>query len=130
MCAEPVALGVGVSTFAVQSAAEREITYGAALADALGHAWPALLVVVLLGAALAIFVYRRQTALDQGAALGWAIFVFFFGVAGFAGYWWHRRWPIQLACPKCGKLVPRDRDACLACREAFPAPVALSTEIR
>ena len=126
----PILMIGGIAAFGKEAGGSHGIPFNDAAAAEFAKAWPTLLVVCVGSLALAIVVHRRQTSLDQGAALGWAIFVFLFGVAGVAGYWWHRRWPICAACPKCGKVVPRDRDACLACREEFPAPAALSTEIR
>lgn len=92
-------------------------------------AWPALVAVALVSAALAGFCYRRQRRYAQPWTAGWMIFVFLCGVPGFLGYLLHRRWPVLHACPACGAIVPRDRDDCARCQAEFPAPAPNGTEV-
>ncbi len=92
--------------------------------------WPTLLTSILLGAALAVWVRRRQRQLGLDYADLWAGFVLILGPAGLFAYLVHRSWPVLEACPACGVNVPRDRETCLHCGAEFPGPAALSTEIR
>ncbi len=101
----------------------------AALRWSLSAAWPALVAVSLLGAALAWLCYRRQKRFAQPWTRVWVVFVFLAGLPGLVGYLCHRRWPVLEACPACGRSVPRDRDACAACGAAFPPPPRTGIEV-
>ena len=99
---------------------------------ALAECWPALLAVSLLSLILAGWCYRREVRF-AGSALEravWPAFVFFFGLPGWIGYRYARRWPALARCPSCGKRTPRDREACACCRSDFPRPTPRGTEIR
>jgi hypothetical protein len=92
-------------------------------------AWPALLAVVVAGAAMAWFCFRRQRRYAQPWTAAWVIFVFLGGIPGLIGYLLHRRWPVLETCPACGVAAPRDREHCARCRTEFPVPAAKGTEI-
>jgi hypothetical protein len=107
-----------------------EPSIGGSLAKRFAALWPTLLVVILLGAALAVLALRRQERFGLGSGVGWAIFVFLFGPAGLLGYLWQRHWAVRGICPSCGAIVPLDREKCLRCGNEFPRPARLGTEIR
>jgi hypothetical protein len=121
--------GIGIKAYSDVVDTGEASSLGEALSTEFAAAWPMLVVLVLINLGLAAWVYRRHQSLGQSSPFGWAIFVFLFGVAGLAGYWWHRRWPVRDACPSCRTVVPRDRETCLHCRREFPRPAPLSTEI-
>lgn len=104
-------------------------SYSSALVPALVNTWPALLAVNLLGASLAWACYRRQHRYGQRWTWLWVGFVFLFGLPGWVGYRFHRRWPPLQPCPSCGKDAPRDREECCRCGEDFPSPALKGTEI-
>jgi len=119
---------VGILTVARQLAdAEEAPDFASALAPATSEIWPVLLAVNLLGAAAAVWCYRRER--QFGTARVWVVFVYLFGVPGIAGYLLHRRWPVRRPCPKCQQSVPRDREFCFSCNEPFPAPARKGTEV-
>jgi hypothetical protein len=100
-----------------------------ALADIIGYIWPAYLSSGILGL-VSLALYRRHAARSGNApSIAWILFVFLFGIPGFLGYLWHRRWPVRLACPACGTDAPRDRDSCAPCGKPFPAPAPNGLEI-
>jgi hypothetical protein len=82
-----------------------------------------------VSALVAIYFYRRHKLKAGRGALAWAIFIFIWGLPGIVGYLMHRNWPTTEVCQKCGKTSPRDRDACLHCTTAFPAPAMKGIEI-
>jgi hypothetical protein len=90
---------------------------------------PPLAALCLLSLALAIWTFRRQSGFSRHGAVAWAMFVFIWGVPGIVAYLLHRHWPASETCEKCGKLSPRDRDACLHCGTAFPPPAMKEIEI-
>jgi hypothetical protein len=92
--------------------------------------WPTLFVVVFLSVFLAAAAWRGQRRYGLGQQAVWAVFVLLFGVPGWLGYLWHRRWPPLEACPKCGAMAPRDRETCFRCGTPFPPPTRESFEIR
>jgi hypothetical protein len=59
----------------------------------------------------------------------WPLFVLAFGLPGWVGYRFGRRWPVLESCPKCGVDVPRDREDCTDCEVAFPGPALKGTEV-
>jgi hypothetical protein len=91
--------------------------------------WLPLLMLSVISLALAIYVYRRQRAIESTGALTWATFVFLLGPLGLAGYLLHRRWPAVASCEHCGKPVPRNRSTCLSCAEAFSPPPLKGIEV-
>jgi hypothetical protein len=93
--------------------------------------WPAIAAVHLLSLVLSIVCYRHEAQLATSLAqrIAWAVFVLVFGLPGLVGYWTHRNWPLRAACPRCGKIVPRDREICVACRQEFPLPEPRGIEI-
>jgi predicted amidophosphoribosyltransferase len=59
----------------------------------------------------------------------WVTFVLLLGLPGFLAYLIeHRRAKLE-TCSECGKVVPRDREACAACDAEFAAPARVGTEI-
>ena len=103
----------------------------AAIETDLKQSWPWILAVLALSIALAAIAWRQADAfgLSTRERIVWAGFVLLLGVPAFAGFWLHRRWPVRERCPHCQARSPRDRDACAACGEAFPAPVLRGNEI-
>ena len=127
----PVALA---ALFATELAAGfrgpgEEMSASEAVAAAFSVGWPALAAVVVLSAGLTILVWRRQRRYATAGTLLWMGFVLLGGVPGLLAYRFHRRWPVLEACPACGELVPRDRDACAECGAEFPAPAPKGTEV-
>ena len=92
--------------------------------------WPTLLVVAVASAVLAAAAVRRQRRFGLGYGYLLAAFVFVCGVPGWLAYRWHRAWPPLEACPHCGAMAPRDREACFRCGTPFPPPKRESFEIR
>ncbi|MGD9128654.1 MAG: hypothetical protein PVH19_14855, partial [Planctomycetia bacterium] len=103
--------------------------YWAALGRAFGIFWPAIVLPGIVSSLLAFVCYRRQKKYGLGWTWFWVGVVWFFGLPAFLGYLAHRSWPARLPCPNCGELAPRDRDACYACHEKFPAPAPTGTEV-
>jgi len=106
-------------------------TFQAALAASVRSLMPALIEVNALAAILAWMCYRRQKryAVSPRQAVVWTIFVFLFGLPGFVGYLYHRRWPVLESCPACDRTVPHDRQACSSCSSDFPEPATIGTEV-
>jgi hypothetical protein len=88
-----------------------------------------MLAACCVSALVAIYFYRRHKLKAGRGALAWAIFIFIWGLPGIVGYLMHRNWPTTEICQKCGKPSPRDRNACLHCTTAFPAPAMKGIEI-
>ena len=65
--------------------------------------------VALAGAVLATICYRRQTRyqVPVGQRILWSLFVFLFGIPGWIGYRYCRRWPVLEPCPACHRPSPR-----------------------
>lgn len=103
--------------------------YGSAVGQMLGHIWPALLSVGLIGVLAAVAAYRRQQRYGLPHAVGWAVFAFLFGAPGWIAYRWRRTWPVLDDCPACGHLVPHDRDRCTDCLTPFPPPARKGIEV-
>ncbi len=126
----PIEIGLVIATDAAQRVESGESSsYAAGLRWSFSLAWPVLLAVSILGAALAWLCYRRQLRFAQPWTAAWVAFVFVCGLPGLVGYLFHRRWPVLEACPSCGRTVPRDRDACSACGAEFPAPALKGIEV-
>ncbi len=104
-------------------------TMATALAKSIARDWPALLLVLAMSAALAVWTFRRQSRYAVTGAEAWAVFVLVTGVPGAVGYWLHRCWPVSEVCRACGFRSPRDRDGCLACAAEFPVPELCGIEI-
>jgi hypothetical protein len=85
----------------------------------------------LLAAGLAWLCYRRQVRYraTRSERVLWPLFVLAFGLPGWVGYRFGRRWPVLESCPKCGVDVPRDREDCTDCEVAFPGPALKGTEV-
>jgi hypothetical protein len=104
-------------------------TFTEAVAHNLEPTWPALIAVIAVGVALAAWTYRLQRKYHRPATGIWCMFVFLWGAFGFLAYWFEHRRPKLEPCRECGQIVPRDRDACAACKTPFPAPTLVGTEI-
>ena len=103
--------------------------YSAGLRKVTVESWPGLIIPTLLAlasAGLALRLHRHYHRQQLGL---WWLFVFLLGPAGLLAYWLeHHRPPLE-ECPACGRTVPRDRDDCAACAEAFAPPALVGTEI-
>jgi hypothetical protein len=73
--------------------------------------------------------WAGRYGLPLGQKKVWATFAYLFGLPGLFGFLVHRKWPLREACPHCGREVPVDQDACVACGEAFPGPEAKGIEV-
>jgi hypothetical protein len=103
--------------------------YPSALAYATNVAWAPMLAVLLINTALAFLTLRQQRKYRRPGSMVWAVFVFLFGVAGYAAYF-IEHWRAKLEeCPECGTVVPRDREECAACNAEFAPPARIGTEI-
>jgi hypothetical protein len=127
----PVLLGLIVVVFLPMAAVTQgtAATYSEALGTSLwefGWFAPPL---ALLAFALAAWCYRRHRRYGQSGGVVWFVFVLLLGLPGLAGYLLHRRWPVRLPCPSCGRQVPRDRTACSECGAEFPRPAANGSEV-
>jgi len=130
--AAPLPLGNWLTIGALAASVRRtseEQNYAASLADTIAQTWPALLAVLGIGVVSAIAAYRRQRAYGLGNAWAWAVFAFILGVPGYIAYRFHRTWPVLAACPSCGELSPRNREACTECGAAFPPPALKGLEV-
>ena len=85
----------------------------------------------LISAALAALCFRRQRRYGVPLAerIGWPLFVFLFGLPGWIGYRYCRRWPVLEECEACHVPAPRNTEACPACQRGFPLPAATGSEI-
>jgi hypothetical protein len=104
-------------------------SYVDALAQGLSFAGLPFVIVILTGALLAWLTLRLQRKYRRSASGVWATFIFLCGLPGFLAYLIEHRRPKLEACPQCGEIVPRDRDACAACNAEFPPPAPVGTEI-
>jgi hypothetical protein len=108
---------------------DHAVSYFVALGRALNLAWPRLLVASVAGILFAVFCYRWQRQYGLPWTWVWTLFVLLFGLPAFFGYLAYRAWPARLPCPHCGRRVPRDRPACCACGQNFPAPPPKGIEV-
>jgi hypothetical protein len=105
------------------------VGYASAFAEIFGEFWPLYLSGGILGLVSVVLYRRHAVRTGNSPSITWMTFVFLFGIPGFLGYLWHRRWPVRLACPACRSDAPRDRDNCARCGTLFPAPAANGLEI-
>jgi hypothetical protein len=108
-----------------------ETTIFIALGRTLRQFWPAAVLAHFLAACLAVLCYRRQVryGLGRGERIAWPLFVLILGLPGWIGYRFGRKWPVLESCHDCGVAVPRDRESCVRCANAFPSPALLGTEV-
>jgi hypothetical protein len=118
---------IGTPSSAVNRGAQPD--FPTAFAHELPDAWPALLLIYVVSAALAWLAYRRQVRFALPGAAAWAAFVFLLGVPGWLAYRWHRRGPVLEPCGECHKPAPRDRDKCASCGQVFAPPTRSGMEI-
>ncbi len=104
-------------------------TFAAGVAKSFDVVWMPLACLLILAAVLTWLTIRLQHKYRRPATGIWAAFVFLLGVPGFLAYLVeHRRAKLE-TCAQCGKVVPRDREACAACQREFAAPPRIGTEI-
>jgi hypothetical protein len=129
----PLFLGGLVSTLVAREVREsgRAATWPDAVALAWAESAPALLIAQVLAAGLAVLCYRRQVRYAAGGLerIAWPVFVLLLGLPGWIGYRFGRSWPTLEACPECGALAPRDREACAGCTAEFAPPALRGTEV-
>jgi hypothetical protein len=104
-------------------------SYSEALAKTWSYSWLSLTITCLVAIGLSWVCRRRQREHGAGWTGVWMVFVFLFGVPGFAGYLFHRSWAARPACPACGEEAPRDRESCSACGTEFPEPAPKGIEV-
>ena len=104
-------------------------TYLEAVASTLDIGWLGLIAIPLVGAALAWWTYRLQRKYHRPATGIWCAFVLLLGLPGFLAYLIEHRRPKLESCGECGTIVPRDREACAACKTEFAPPSRLGTEV-
>ena len=103
--------------------------YASAFAEIVGDFWLMYLLTGISGIVSVALCRRHAARMGNSPSISWMVFVFLFGIPGFLGYLWHRRWPIRLECPACGTDAPRDRENCARCGTLFPAPAPNGLEI-
>lgn len=113
----------------VHTPAPSEASWFVAWTRGLLPAWPHLVPLLAMGAALAWVCRRRQCRFAQPWTGAWMAFVLVFGLPGLVGYLVHRRWPPTTACAECHAKVPRDRPACTRCGTPFAPPAPIGTEV-
>lgn len=126
--------GVSVTFLAVNpweshQSQDNTVGYFVVLGRALNHAWPRLLFISVVSIFLAVLCHHRQRKYALPWTWVWTALVLLFGVPAFLGYLAHRSWPARLACPHCGRRVPRDRPACTGCHRDFPPPPPKGIEV-
>ncbi|MFO0895942.1 MAG: hypothetical protein U0836_00815 [Pirellulales bacterium] len=104
-------------------------SYASGFAKTASQIWPSVLLVTLIGLALAIAAYRRQKQFGLPGAAAWAVFCFALGVPGWLAYRFLWPWPPLGACPSCEHTTPVDRPACLDCGRSFPPPRLTGAEV-
>jgi hypothetical protein len=129
----PLFLAGMVSTVIAQGTlvTERAATWPDALALAWAESALTLLVAQVVAAGLAVLCYRRQVRYAAGGLerVVWPVFVLLLGLPGWIGYRFGRTWPALEACPECGAVTPRDREACAGCAVEVAPPALRGTEV-
>ncbi len=97
-----------------------ELTYGQSLARAIAMAWPQMLAIAVVSGLAAGIVVLRQRRFHRPDTAHWATLVFLLGPLGLLAYWLYFPRPPEESCEHCGQVVPRNRDACVACQREFP----------
>jgi hypothetical protein len=108
---------------------DEEISYSRALGIVLWRTWPSILAVFAAACFSAALAYRRHKRFGLPNSIEWAAFAFVFGIPGWIAHRFHCVWPVLEECPACHQPSPRDRDACLDCGKAFPAPPLKGIEV-
>ncbi|MCA9211899.1 MAG: pentapeptide repeat-containing protein [Planctomycetales bacterium] len=85
-----------------------------------------LVAVLSLLPAAAVFYHERNVG---RRGLQWAVFVFLFGLPGVFGYWFHRKWPGRISCPKCQTAQAVRGHTCHSCSNDMVTGLALATDI-
>lgn len=91
--------------------------------------WPGLMATIAFSLFWAFLCFRQQRKYGLRSTWLWTTFALLFGLPAYLGYLAHRRWPVRLPCPHCGRAVPRDRIECFACGRDFPPPALKGIEI-
>jgi hypothetical protein len=127
----PVPLLIG--TLAVLAAPDSPTHQGkssaGAVADLLSAAWPPFLVLFLVSAALAWWVWTVHRRDGRPYAGVWAALVFSLGPAAWLAYVTERPRTPAATCPACGKRSPRNLAECASCGEDAFRPRMLGTEV-
>jgi hypothetical protein len=127
----PVPLLVGtLAVLAAPHAPEHQGKSSAeAVADMLAAAWPPLVLLFVVSAALAWWVWKTHRRDGRPYAGVWAGLVFLLGPAAWLAYMAERTPTPAATCPACGKRSPRNRAGCAACGEEAFLPRRLGTEV-
>ncbi len=124
----PLPIAVAVLMGVAQSQTYQLMSLSESLGNAVKQfAIPALFFLIL-STCFAWFVYQREKR-DGHRGIGWAVFVFLFGVFGMVGYLFHRVQAARVACDQCQTPVRRNRADCSFCGASFATPRRLGTEI-
>jgi hypothetical protein len=130
--AMPIPIGFILAVFyapIAQLQSGQATSYLEAVASALDVGWLGLVATPLVAAVLAWWTFRLQRKYHGRATGIWCAFVLLLGLPGFLAYWIEHRRPKLESCGECGTIVPRDREACAACKTEFAPPPRLGTEI-
>jgi hypothetical protein len=130
--AMPVPIGFVLAIFLVPISllqSGQADTYLDAVRTSLDTGWIGLVAAIAIGTMLAWITNCLQRKYLRSATGIWCTFVLLLGLPGFLAYLIEHRRPKLEACGECGAIVPRDRDACAACRTEFAPPARLGTEI-
>lgn len=102
-----------------------------AIGDSTAVRWPGLVVAALIALLLAIDCRRREVLHATGHAEGvvWPLLVLVGGLPVWIGHRFGQHWSGIEPCAHCGSSVPRDRERCARCRDEFPRPALVGTEI-
>jgi hypothetical protein len=92
---------------------------------------PDLITMFLLNLVLAsaVIFCARRVGFSGRRILAWALFVFCFGLPGFAAFRFASDWPSRTRCPECGRYRPLEAATCPHCHQAWPQPHLIGTEI-
>jgi hypothetical protein len=93
--------------------------------------WIPFSLTVALSLVLTIACYRRERRYGPRIRerVLWPLFVLVFGLPGWIGYRFGRRWPVLEHCPSCGRVIPRADALCPCCQIEMPRPAPLGLEI-
>jgi hypothetical protein len=114
---------------ASQVAQRPERSYGEAVRILVVKVWPGILIVAVAGIASALAVYRWQRSYRRSHTFEWCTAALFLGPMFAVAYLVGHRVDARASCESCGTIVPRAREACTACGEAFPAPALKGIEV-
>jgi hypothetical protein len=99
----PAPLVTGVLTLAVMPA-DAVMRNNGSVTAAMAEAWPALVLVCVIGVVVALLAYRHLRRNDVSHRAAWLAFVFLLGLPGYVGYRLHRRFPRRDPIPPPERL--------------------------